>query len=40
MIEKLKNTEPWTNVISDISGEEIVEICFAKELQKGKSNRF
>ena len=31
-IKKVKNTVPWTNVISDLKGEEIVETFPEKEL--------
>ena len=34
VIKKVKNTEPWTYVINDPNGEEIVETFYAKELQK------
>ena len=40
MIEKLKNTVPWTNFISDLNGEEIVEIFFEKEFQKTNQTDF
>ena len=34
MIKKVKNTVPWTYVISDLNGEEIVGAFYEKELQK------
>ena len=34
MIEKLKNTVPWTHVINDINGLEIVGRFCKKELLK------
>ena len=34
VIKKVKNTVPWTYVISDLNGEEIVERFYGKELQK------
>ena len=34
MIKKVKNTVPWTYVISDLNGEEIVRAFHKKELQK------
>ena len=37
MIKKVKNTVPWTYVISDLSGEEHVGTFYQKELQKSKS---
>ena len=32
--KKVKNTVPWTYVISDLKGEEIVGMFYPKELQK------
>ena len=32
MIEKAKNTVPWTHVISDLNGEKIVDAFYKKEL--------
>ena len=40
MIKKVKNTEPWTYVINDPNGEEIVETFYAKELQKATQKEF
>ena len=34
VIKKVKNTIPWTYVISDLNGEEIIETYYEKELQK------
>ena len=34
MIKKVKNTVPWTYVISDLKDEEIVGRFYEKELQK------
>ena len=34
VIEKLKNTVPWTYVINDLNGEEITGTFYEKELQK------
>ena len=31
---KIKNTVPWTYVISDLNGEKIHGTCYEKELQK------
>ena len=36
---KIKNTVPWTYVISDLNGEEIIGSFYEKELQKTKSKR-
>ena len=34
VIKKVKNTVPWTYVVSDLKGEEIVGTFYEKELQK------
>ena len=34
VIKKVKNTVPWTNVINDLHGEEIIVTFYEKELQK------
>ena len=34
MIKKIRNTFPWTYVISDLKGEEIVGTFYKNELQK------
>ena len=34
VIKKIKNTVPWTYVISDLNGEEIVGSFYEKELKK------
>ena len=34
VIKKVKNTVPWTYVIKDLNGEEIIGIFYEKELQK------
>ena len=34
VISKIKNTVPWTCVINDLNGEEIVGTFYGKELQK------
>ena len=33
MIEKLKNTVPWSHVVSDISGDKTVEKFFEKKFR-------
>ena len=33
VIKKVKNTVPWTYVISDLKGEEIIGTFYEKELQ-------
>ena len=40
VIKKVKNTVPWTYVISDLKSEEIGGTFCKKELQKNKSKRF
>ena len=39
-IKKLKNTLPWTYVISDLKGEEIVGTFYEKVLQKTNQKKF
>ena len=34
VVSKIKNTVPWTYVINDLNGEEIIGIFYEKELQK------
>ena len=34
MISKIKNTDPWTYIINDLNGEEIIGTFYEKELQK------
>ena len=34
VVKKIKNTVPWTYVVSDLNREEIVGIFYGKELQK------
>ena len=40
VIKKVKNTAPWTYVISDVKGKEIVEIFYEKESQKKNQEEF
>ena len=40
MIKKVKNTVPWSYVISDLSGKEIVGMFFKKELPKTNQKEF
>ena len=35
---KIKNTVPWTYVLSDLDGEKIVQAFYEKELQKTNQN--
>ena len=39
VIKKVKNTVPWTYVINDLNGEEIMGTFYQKELKKNKSRR-
>ena len=39
VIKKVKNTVPWTYVIDDLNGEEIIGTFHEKELQKDESRR-
>ena len=34
VISRIKNTVPWTYVINDLNGEEIIGTFYEKELQK------
>ena len=40
MINKIKNTVPWTYVINDLNGEEIIGTFYEKELQKINQQQF
>ena len=40
VISKIKNTFPWTYVINDLNGEEIVGTFYEKELQKTNEKEF
>ena len=40
IVKKIKNTVPWTYVISDLNGEEIVGSFYEKELQKTIQKEF
>ena len=40
MIKKVKNTVPWTYVISDLKGEEIAETFYENGLQKTNQKEF
>ena len=40
MIKKVKNTVPWTYVISDLNGEEIVGTFYEKKLQISNQKEF
>ena len=40
VIKKVQNTVPWTYVINDLNGEEIVGTFYEKELQKTNQKEF
>ena len=40
MIKEIKNTVPWTYVIIDLNGEEIIRRFYEKELQKIDQQEF
>ena len=40
IIKKIKNTVPWTYVINDLNGEEIIGTFYENELQGTKQNVF
>ena len=40
VVSKIKNTVPWTYVINDLNGEEIIGTFYEKELQKTNQNEF
>ena len=40
VVSKIKNTVPWTYVINDLSGEEIIGTFYKKELQKTNQKEF
>ena len=40
VIKKVKNTIPWTYVINDLNGDEIIVTLYEKELQKTDQQEF
>ena len=40
MIKKVKNTVPWTYLINDLNGKEIIGMFYEKELQKTNQHKF
>ena len=40
VIQKVKNTVPWTYIINDLNGEEIIGTFYQKELQKTNQEEF
>ena len=40
IIKKVKDTAPWTYVINDLNGDEIIGTFYEKELQKTNQQEF
>ena len=40
VVSKIKNTVPWTYIINDLNGEEIIGTFYEKELQKTNQKKF
>ena len=40
VIKKIKNTVPWTYIINDLNGEEIIGTFYEKELQNTNQQKF
>ena len=40
IVKKIKNTVPWTYVISDLNGEKVIGSFYEKELQKTNQKEF
>ena len=40
LIKKVKNTVPWTYVVNDVKGEEIIGTFYENELQKTNQKEF
>ena len=40
VIKKIKNTVPWTYIINDLNGEEIIGTFYENELQKTDQKEF
>ena len=40
IMKKIKNTVPWTYILNDLNGEEIIGTFYENELQKTKQNEF
>ena len=38
--KKIKNTVPWSYILNDLNGEEIIGTFYENELQKTKQNEF
>ena len=40
VIKKVENAAPWTHVINDLNGDEIIGTFYEKELQKTNQQKF
>ena len=40
VVSEIKNTVPWTYIVSDLNGEEITESFYEKELPKTTQEKF
>ena len=40
VVSKIKNTVPWTSVINDLNGEEIIGTFYEKKFQKTNQKEF
>ena len=40
VVNEVKNTVPWTNVINDLNSEEVIGSFYEKELQKTNQQEF
>ena len=40
VVKKVKNTVPWTYVINDLNGEEMIRTFYENELQKTNQREF
>ena len=40
MLKKIKNAVPWTYVLNDLNGEEIIGTFYENELQKTNQKKF
>ena len=38
--KNVRNTVPWTYVINDLNGDDLIETCYEKELQKANQQEF
>ena len=40
VVSKIKNTDPWTNIINNLNGKKITGTFYEKELQKTNQKEF